>query len=179
MEDSKIKNIVDKILIGIFTILCVIGFIMVACELPNFLNQLFNTTAFENAEMLSFFVCLALLGYVMKYYEDKKHDEQDKISMRHIKEMTGLENYWKFRDYENVAISSMEKNALGNIEMIIKDAYTVSIPLELFSKISTAKDFVKLDIYISTLFKDDTEESKVALEMKLTNQIEEYLKEYK
>ena len=179
MEESKIKRIIDKILIGIFTLLCFMGFFCVVCELPNFLNEMFKTTAFENAEMLSFFACLALLGYVLKYYEDKKHDEKDEITMRHIKEMAGLENYWKFRDYENVAISSMEKNALGNIEMIIKDAYTVSIPLELFSKISTAKDFVKLDIYISTLFKDGTEESKVALEMKLTNQIEEHLKEYK
>jgi uncharacterized UPF0146 family protein len=63
--------------------------------------------------------------------------------------------------------------------MIIKDEYTVSIPLELFSKISTASDFVKLDIYVSTLFKEETEESKLSQEMKLTNQIEEYLKNIK
>lgn len=179
MEESKFKIIIDKILIGIFTFFCLMGFFLVVCELPNLLNEVFNTTAFENAEMLSFFACLALVGYVMKYYDDKRHDEKDEIITSHIKEMAGLENYWKFRDYESVAISSMERNAFGKIEMIIKDEYTVSIPLELFSKISTASDFVKLDIYVSTLFKEETEESKLSQEMKLTNQIEEYLKNIK
>ena len=189
MEDSKIKKIVDKILIGIFTILCFIGFFMVVCELPNFLNELFNTTAFENTTTLSFFACLALLGYVMKHYEDEKHEKDFQISMKHIDDIVGLNNVWKLKECYTQTISLIEITRTHNVAITINEEYSVELPTGLFSNIKTEGDLTKLDIFISTLLKDNEDESgddmdlilqKMRLfEMKLKDKIEEYLINYK
>ena len=189
MEDSKIKNIVDKILIGIFTILCVVGFIMVACELPNFLNEIFNTTAFENTTTLSFFACLALLGYVMKHYEDEKHEKDFQISMKHIDDLIGLNNVWKLKECYTQTISLIEITRTYNVAITINEEYSIELSTGLFSNIKTEGDLTKLDIFISTLLKDSEDESgddmdlilqKMRLfEMKLKDKIEEYLINYK
>lgn len=184
MEESKFKTIIDKILIGIFIFLCLMGFILVVCELPNFLNELFNITTFENVEILSFFACIALLGYVIKFYEDKNSYEKNKISMKHVKEISGLDNYWKLHDYKTFFIKKIEKTEFYKIRIITINEYSIDIPMELFSKISKPNDLMNLDMYISTLIKDSADKQKENFAMKLTEEIgltkkiEDYLKQY-
>ncbi len=70
------KNLFDKLIIGIFYVLCIIGFFLVVCELPNLLNNLFNTNIFEGTTTISFIFCVFILGYTLNYFENRKHNEE-------------------------------------------------------------------------------------------------------
>lgn len=186
MKDSKIKNIVDKMLIGIFIILCILGFIIGICESPKVLNQIFNTTAFENASIISLIVFLILFGYIFKLYMDKKN----KNKANRIKAFQGLKNIWRleicYTDTINIGLTRDY-----DVSIIINDEYGIYLPLELFENLKTKEDLIALDAFCATLLKNndvkDDENDDMDMVMKkmrivernFTKKIREYLKNYK
>ena len=70
MNENKIKKIFDKIILGIFTLLCLYAFFLLVDNLPIALNFLFNTNIFNKG--ISFFFCIFILGYILNYFENKK-----------------------------------------------------------------------------------------------------------
>lgn len=73
------KKYLDKVILSIFILLCLFSFFLLVYELPNILNELFDTMMFKNRESFFFFVLVFLLGYVITYHneikEKEKHEE--------------------------------------------------------------------------------------------------------
>lgn len=182
MKEDKMKNIFDKIMIGIFTILCFGAFFMVVTDLPYSISAIIGYDEYDGGyELISFFACAALLGYVMDYYKNKRDEEKLKTISEHSKEMTGLNNFWKLNDYETTIITNMEITELFKVNILIKNKYLIQVPIDLFSNICTPKDLTKLDNYINTQLNKNIENQKEKLifEMHLNNDITDYLKKYK
>lgn len=178
MEESKIKIFFDKIIMGIFIVLCAIAFFLFVVELPAFLNEFFNTTVFENNKYIIFFICVVLLVYVMNYYRKKRSKEKLEIILKHTDEMIGLDNFWKLHECETTAITNREVTSFFKIKFIINRKYSVEIPIELFAKIETSKDLARLDNYIIENFNENIGKQKMIVEMELRDLIEEYLNKY-
>lgn len=181
MENNKTKEIFDKILIAIFTFLCFIAFFLVVVELPGLLNELFDTTVFKNTQYISFFICVALTGYVLDYYHKKRNEENLKNISNHLNEMTGLNNFWKVHNFKTVSITNMEITSFFHIEMLILNQYSVQIPVGMFSGICNSEDLAKFDKYIRTYLIEilEKQKNKIILEMKIKDTIIEYLKNAK
>ena len=73
-----LKSICNKIIITIFTLLELFGFLLVVNELPNFLNTFFATNIFAGTTHLSFVFCVFILGYSLNYFNGIKKDAENK-----------------------------------------------------------------------------------------------------
>jgi len=184
MKEDKIKMIFDKIIIGIFYILCVVAFFMVVVDLPYSICAIIGYNEYDGGwEITSFFVCCALLGYVVKYYEEKQNDEFYKINTKHIEELTALENFYKLNNFKGTFITKIVLTEFRKIEILILNKYNVTFELYLFSNIKTEEDFLKLDSYIAEYVKQNPynlgseyKGKEIIYSSHLESFIEEYLK---
>lgn len=78
------KKFIDNIILGLFYIGCLIAFFLLVCELPNLMNDLFNTTIFENTTTISFFFCVFILGYSINYLDSLKDKEKEEYYKQRI-----------------------------------------------------------------------------------------------
>ena len=78
------KKFIDNIILGLFYIGCLISFLLLVCELPNLINDLFNTTIFENATTISFYFCVFILVYSINYLDDLKDKEKEEYYKQRI-----------------------------------------------------------------------------------------------
>lgn len=77
----------DKTILLLYYIFLVIGFFLTVIELPNILNDIFNTKIFTGTQTLSFLFCSFIFGYSILYLNET----------RQVKQLEEKENYYQKR----------------------------------------------------------------------------------
>lgn len=78
------KKFVDNVILGLYYIGSFIAFFLLVCELPNLINDLFNTTIFKNTTTISFFFCTFVLVYSINYLDNLRDKEKEKYYEQRI-----------------------------------------------------------------------------------------------
>jgi hypothetical protein len=143
------KKIIDKILMGIFVFLCLYAFLLVSSNLPKLLNELFNTTMFDNTHTICFFLLCVLLFYVYNYYEHKISNSEHTNSLKTLKQLEGL-NYFYTINYKLLPIiTKVELENVFTAKFTLINSIVVSIDLTLLTHLDTTDSIVKFNEFLT------------------------------
>lgn len=184
MKNNKIKLIFDKIILTIFTILCICAFFLVVENLPYLIFSIIGYDEYNGGlETTSFFVCCALLGYVINYSNNIQKHDMNELETKHFDELCALTNIYNLSSFKGTCITKIFFNEWRQIQISILNKYDIRIELYLLSNTKTKEDFIKLDTHISEFIQKNpynqlTEDicEKYRYETKLKSSIENFLK---
>lgn len=171
------KKYFDKIVLFIFYTLCLIAFFLLVCELPNLLNDLFNTHIFENTTILSFIFCIFVLGYIIKYYEDKSNKNESQQRILQYNKLIGLNNIHTL-NFDNLkTISNIVLSPTYNANITLSNEYHIVVDLQYFAFINTQEKLNNFDNFITEYMEmhADTIKSKELFEYNIQKTLISYL----
>lgn len=143
------KKIIDKILMGVFVLLCFYAFLLVASNLPKLLNELFNTTMFNNTHTICFFLLCALLLYVYNYYEHRKSNSEHISSLKAIKQLEGLNSFYTINYKLLPVITKVELENVFTAKFTLINSIVVSIDLTLLTHLDTTDSLVNFNEFLA------------------------------
>lgn len=159
------KQVLDKIILVIFYILCLIAFFALIEQLPIFISSFSKVDINKN---IILFLLILITGYTANYYlsENKRKNELEYIKLQTVK------NIYTY-DYNNLEIiQRIEFSQFNKVHIFLLNNYNFNIELENFIYIDNQKKLKNLDNFINSL-KYETEE--MAIPFKYERAVTEYL----
>ena len=162
------KQVLDKVILSIFYILCLIAFFALIEQLPILISHFFDINI-NGFNLVIFFLLAFIIGYVVNYYSN----ENNKNKILEQNKLQAIKNIYSF-DYSNLKIiQKIELSEFNKIHFILKNGYNIYVELETFKCINTPKLLEELDNFINTL-KYEVEE-QIVISIKYERDITEYL----
>ena len=159
------KQVLDKIILVIFYILCLIAFFSLIEQLLIFISSFSKVDINKN---IIFFLLILITGYTANYYlsKNKRQNEFEYIKLQTVK------NIYTY-DYNNLEmIQKIEFSQFNKVHIFLLNNYNFNIELENFIYIDNQKELKNLDNFINSL-KYETEE--MAIPLKYERAVTEYL----
>lgn len=170
------KKIIDNIILIIFYILCIMSFLLIVVELPNFLNKIFDTTKFDNTQVISLVFCVTILLYVINYYSNKNSNEFYKNDILEQKKLQTIRNIYTY-DYNNLEIiQKIEFSEFNKVHIFLLNNYNFNIELGNYIYIDNQKALENLDNFINSL---KYEPEEISIPLKYERDVTEYLTKLK
>ena len=163
------KQVLDKIILVIFYILCLIAFFSLIEQLPIFISSFSNMDINKN---IILFLLILIIGYTANYYlsENEKKGELEYVKLQTVK------NIYTY-DYNNLEIiQKIEFSQFNKVHIFLLNNYSFNIELENFIYIDNQEALEGLDNFINNL-KYETEE--MSIPFKYERVVTEYLTKLK
>ena len=162
------KQVLDKIILLIFYILCLIAFFTLIEQLPMLISHFFDINI-NDFKLVIFFLLAFIVGYIMNYYSNENN--KNKILVQN--KLQTIKNIYSF-NYSNLKIiQKIELSEFNKIRLILKNGYNIDVELENFICINTPKLLEELDNFINTLKYEGQEQ--IVIPIKYGRDITEYL----
>lgn len=171
------KKYLDKIILFAFYVLCLISFFLLVNELPNLLNDLFNTSMFEGSQTLSFVFCIFVLFYFINYYNNKISKAKAKQCTLYNNKLLALNNIRTLHFSNLKSILNIELTPFFDVYLILSNSYTVNLQLQYFACIDRQEKLLRFDNYVTEYIEKniDTMQEKNFNEIRMEKDFTDYL----
>ena len=114
------NKIIEKIIMGLFYIICFLSFGITVIELPNVLNEWFNTLRFSGSSFVILIILLVLLYYVYNRHITIENNKETE-NRRELSDNINFVNYLNEYDYKKLkVIQKAYYEGYHNFSLLIK-----------------------------------------------------------